>query len=368
MSRSNRESSAILEVYPPTSPADEGDALVAAAQRRRRKAREAKSALEANDATIADAISPDEIVPMHDDSDDELLPTSKRRRRSAPRTGSAATKEEEPKPSSPTVPPLKKRGPTAWNAFCICVALVVLVLSVAAMANLPRPLPVTNVRVTWLDGPRAPQAEVDAWLANFPEREQLADANGWVMDKLTKHLLAQPGVAEVRRITMVQQPSTSGGKANLGRVLQVEIGMRIPYMPGVLASGQRVWIDQDGVVLPGSLAGPTRRRPLLTSLEAGSLYLPAAVAMWRRLEPHLEQGAITAINCNDQLDDRGERGIVLYAQGNSRLIWGRPDEEKLGHDAEAKARDLIQTIRCQGDLSRVAVVNVRFAKPFYTLK
>ena len=259
------------------------------------------------------------------------------------------------------------RGPRAWTAACICAALAVAVLSTAAIANLPRALPVEDRPVvTWLEGPTANQREIDGWLASFPYRDQLAEANGWVMGKLADHLLAQPGVGEVRRIDLVYEPITSGGKNRLGRKLRIEMGMRRPYMPGVLASGQRVWIDADGVILPGSLTGPDKRRPLVRGLEDSPGSLRSAVEAWRRIEPYVDPNLVLGIHCSEALNDAGDRGIVMLTRTGTRLIWGRPDEDRFGRDTEAKARDLIHTIRCQGDLGRVAAVNVRFAKPFYT--
>ncbi|MBN8527379.1 MAG: hypothetical protein J0M02_18765, partial [Planctomycetes bacterium] len=274
--------------------------------------------------------------------------------------------EAAPTPAAANTPP--RSGPSAWAAACICAALALLVLSAAAVANLPKPLPVDRVQVTWLEGPRAPQREVDGWLAAFPGREQLAEANGWVMGKLAEHLLAQPGVGEVRAVRLLHDKAWTDGKPRLVRVLDIEMGMRRPYMPGVLASGGRVWVDREGVVLPGSLPGPDRRRPLLRQLEAGGANLRAAVEAWQLIEPQLDPQMIATIDCAAPIDDRGARGIVLNAVAGSRLIWGRPDETMLGRDAESKAKDLVHTIRCQGDLSRIASVNVRFAKPYYTLR
>lgn len=327
--------------------AAEAEALVEAAERKRRKPRRAAAGPEA---------APEAEPP-------EAKPATKRRKRK-PRDATAATAESDS--ALPAAPAPRPRGPSAWTAACICAALAVLVLSAAALASLPRPLPVDRVVVDWLEGPRASQREVDGWLAVFPEREQLAEANGWVMSRLADHLRAQPGVGEVRRLELRHKPAADGTRP--GRTLHVEMGMRRPFMPGVLASGQRVWLDADGVILPGTLPGPEQRRPLVRSLEAGAGLVRAAVDAWRRLEPALDPSLVTSIDCNDIIDERGERGIVLNTRANARLVWGRPDEERCGRDAEAKCRDLVHTLRCQGDLGRVAVVNVRFAQPYYTLK
>lgn len=295
------------------------------------------------------------------------------RRRRALRDATAATEPPvaEADTALPAVLPSHAgRGPGAWGAACICAALALAVISAAAAANLPRPLPIERVEVLWLEGPHAPRREVDAWLTSFPQREQLAEANAWVMGKLREHLLAQPGIGEIGRIAVRhEKAAAAGGGERLLRVLDVEVGMRRPYMPAVLASGARVWVDRDGIVLPGSLPGPERRRPLLRQIEAGGVAnLKAAVEAWRLVEPRLDGEVVTAIDCAAPLDERGVRGIVMIAASGCRLVWGRPDEQLLGRGPEAKAADLVHTLRCQGDLSRVAVVNVRFAQPFYTLR
>lgn len=337
--------------------AAEAEALVEAAERKRRKPRRAAEA----PAAAKDS------EPASEAAEEADPPSTKRKRRraaAAPRDATGATAADDDS-ALPATPAPRQRGPSAWAAACICAALAVLVLSAAALASLPRALPVDRVVVDWLDGPHATQREVDGWLATFPEREQLVEANGWVMSRLSEHLLAQPGVGEVRRLELRHEPAADG---RLGRTLHVEMGMRRPYMPGVLASGQRVWLDAEGVILPGTLPGPERRRPLVRDLEAGAGLVRAAVDAWRRLEPAIDPNLVTSIDCNDLIDERGERGIVLQTRANARLVWGRPDEERTGRDAEAKTRDLVHTLRCQGDLGRVAVVNVRFAQPFYTLK
>jgi len=327
-------------------PDDSGEALIAAAERKKRKPVDA--------APVAPVAS-----------------TRRRRKPAAPRDATAGTEPGEV-PAAP-VAALEQRpatggAPKAWTAVCVCAALALLVLSAAAAANLPKPLPVDRVLVNWLEGPRAPQREVDGWLDTFPSREQLSSANSWVMGKLSEHLLAQPGVGEVRSVRLKHDETVLNGRPRLVRVLEVEMGMRRPYMPGSLASGVRVWVDREGVVLPGTLAGPDRRRPLLRQLEYGGANLRAAVEAWQLIEPQLDPNLVATIDCAAPIDDRGSRGIVLNAAAGSRLVWGRPDESSLGRDPESKAKDLVHTIRCQGDLSRIAVVNVRFSKPFYTLR
>jgi hypothetical protein len=342
---------------PPPEPVDEidaqaeGEALVEAAENRRRRARKAAGKPEAEPAA-------------------EPSPSTRRRRRAAPapRDASVATEpgDEPPASAPPAASTPRPRGPGAWTAVLVCVALSVLVLSAAAASSLPKPLPVDQVQVQWLDGPRATPREVNGWLATFPERDQLAEANAWVMGRLSEHLLSRPGVGEVQSVRLRHDSRTIDGRTRAVRLLEVRMGMRRPFMPGVLASGARVWVDREGVVLPGSLPAPDRRRPFLRQIEAGSAQLRHAVEAWSVLEPQLEPGLVSTIECAAPLDERGAFGVVMTTVNGCRLVWGRPEDAMLGRDATARAADLVHTIRCQGDLSRIGSINVRFAKPFYT--
>jgi hypothetical protein len=59
---------------------------------------------------------------------------------------------------------------------------------------------------------------------------------------------------------------------------------------------------------------------------------------------------------------------VLYTRQGAKFIWGAPGEERFGVQSEDKVRDLVHTIKCQGDLSRIERINVRFKEPFYLLR
>ncbi|MBA3707376.1 MAG: hypothetical protein H0W83_00990, partial [Planctomycetes bacterium] len=161
-------------------------------------------------------------------------------------------------------------------------------------------------------------------------------------------------------------PEAKGGTR---RIMELVLALRQPVMPAVLATGERAWVDRDGRVLPGVLPAPAVKRPNLRGIEATSpTRVQAALAIWQTLESQLERGLVTDIVLNDTLDDRGSRGIVLYTRQGSRLVWGDPAEERYGVRADDKARELVHTIRCQGDLGRIAMINVRFNQPFFVLR
>ena len=256
-----------------------------------------------------------------------------------------------------------------WGIIAAAVLVTVVVLSFYAGSQAPEPMPVTGMRITFLPGPRLSDQEVLGWIRRFPNVDKLAEGAPWVLDRLAEFLRQQPVVAEVRQVSVVHQP-LDAKTDRLRRVLELVIGLRQPVLPVVLASGERGWVDAEGWLLPGSLPGPAVSRPVLRAIEWGGIAsVRAALALWKQLEPQIEPGLITDINLYDALDSNAsQRGIVLYTRQGSRLIWGRPGEERFGVKADDKIRDLVRTIRCQGDLSRVAAINVRFHQPFLLLR
>lgn len=294
-----------------------------------------------------------------------------------------------------------KTGIQIWTAAGICAATALLVLSLVAVGDAPVPLPVSNVTISWLPGPRVPDAEVLAWLKRCPQYEKLTVPNDWVLGKLADHLRSLPAVAEVRRVALFHEPGKINairrvpGKppvqvqvAGIRRTVEIQLALRQPYLPAVLKDGSRVWIDGEGIVLPGVLPSPGVQRPLIRQVEAGGRDgVRAAVDLWQRLEPQVEKGLVSDIVLADALDAQAPapaptasspalapppapvaRGIVLYTRQGARLVWGRPGEEQYGVTPEEKARDLVHTLKCQGDLSRIATINVRFKEPFYQLR
>lgn len=279
-----------------------------------------------------------------------------------------------------------RSGLRLWTALGIVGATALVMLSLIALGDVPAPLPVSNVSITWLPGPRVPDAEVMAWLRRCPQFEKLNNPNEWVLGKLADHLRALPAVAEVRQVRLFHEPGKMSavrrvpGKPpvlvqvdGLRRTVEIQLALRKPYLPAVLADRSRVWIDEDGVVLPGILPSPGVQRPMVRMLENGGKDgVKAAVDLWQRLEPQIEKGLVSDIVLNDVLDlpatPASPRGIVLYTRQGARLVWGHPGEEKFGVTPDEKVADLVHTLHCQGDLSRIAAVNVRFHEPFYLLR
>lgn len=262
---------------------------------------------------------------------------------------------------------VRRLGP--WGIAAVVLALSVVVGSVCALVMAPAPMPVGKLRVEYLSGPQLPERDVRTWLSHFPHRDKLKTGEPWVLEELATYLARLPAVEVVDRVEALHELLPDGSDV-LVRTLVIRFGLRSPEMPAVLATGERVWLDKDGRVLPGTMPSPGVRRPVVRDLERGGIEaVREAMSMWRELETKLEPQLVTDIRCDDTLDDTGnQRGIVLYTRQGTRLIWGRPGESRYGVRPSDKVNDVVRTIRCQGDLRRIAVINVRFGSPFFTLR
>lgn len=312
--------------------AEDGAALVAAAQRRRRE-------------------------PTPPAAPAEEPPPRRRHAKPAPADDSALA----------GVPAGVPSRWTPWGIAAGCLAALVLAGTIIGAVRAPAPQKVARIRPVWLDGPQVSYPEFLRWIWAFPLRDRLVDPTPWVLDRLVDHLRATPGVAAVRQVRLVHEPLPGGRR--LSRVAEVELALRVPYLPGVLADGRRVWLDRDGRVLPGILPAPKVARPVVRQIESGGRgAVDECIALWSRLEDALPPGLVSDILLADRLDETGARGIVLRTRPGARLVWGRPGDERFGIDSAAKCRDLVRTLRAQGDLTHIADINVRFREPFYTMR
>lgn len=355
--------------------AHEIEQLIAVAERKRK----------ANRIPLSEGLAQDAVAT--EVAEDEVEEGTKPVRRKAKRKARAAEPADEPAPSKGKHGPgLVTRGIHAgmngaqwtkngavrlgaWGCVAVAMITVLVVFSCYSIDKAPTPLPVSGFRVAWLPGPKLQKEEVLGWMRSFPQFTQLKEGRQETLDQLAVFLRARPMVSEVRTVSVVHEPSAQNPE-QLQRTLEVVMALRQPVMPVVLGTGERAWVDADGWLLPGSLAGPSVKRPVLRAIEwAGIDGVKSALSLWKRLEPQVEPGLITDIHLHDVLDKRGvSRGVVLYTRHGSRLIWGRPGEERFGVREEDKVRDLIHTIRSHGDLGRIAAINVRFKEPFSELR
>ncbi|MBA3686002.1 MAG: hypothetical protein H0W72_12305, partial [Planctomycetes bacterium] len=253
-----------------------------------------------------------------------------------------------------------------WGSAALAAGLTVCALAFASSSVTPPPAKLSGVRVDYVSGPKLPASDVLALLRGYPYRDRLVQPSRADLIELTGFLGAQPMVKEVHAIRTIDEPVE--GKAPR-RMLELSLSLREPRLPVVLATGSRAWLDEDGRILPGVLPGPTQPRPIVRGIEAGgTAAVREALWLWSRLEGRIEPGLITDIRLDDPLDLKNQRGLVLCTRQGSRVIWGRPGDERFGVEAEDKVSDLVHTIRCQGDLGQIAVINVRFKDPFFVLR
>jgi len=374
----------------PRDASDDAEDLLAAAARLKKQARRKPAAVEPGDDEMPDALfdelgddakrKPGKRMPLTDEAipalRGEVEPTRPRAKADKPKP----EKGDKAKPRKPAaVPGLVTKGVHAglasiglashagrqlgaWGMSALAAAGLVLGLSWNAAGTTPPPAPVGGVRVVYVDGPRIPERDLLALVRKFPgARQLLAQADRDTLVDLGDWLRDQPLVREVRQVRLVHQ---SDGKR---RTIEIALALREAVMPAILATGARAWIDAEGRILPPILPAPGGQpRPVLRGIETGGAErLSEALWLWARLEKQLEPGLVADIRLDDPLDLKDQRGIVLVTRQGSRLVWGQPGDVRFGIDRERKVRDLVHTIRCQGDLSRIATINVRFKDPVF---
>ena len=382
----------------PRDASDDADELLAAAARLKKQARR-KPAAELGDDEMPDALfdelgddeptkrKPGKRLPLTDESipalrgdADAVKPPA---RGDKPKADKAKPEKPKAKPRKVEVAPgLVTKGVHAglasiglasaagrrlgaWGIAALAAAGLVVGLTWNAAGTTPAPAPVGGVRVVYIDGPRIPERDLLALVRRFPAaRQLLTQGDRATLVELGDWLREQPVVREVRQVRLVHQ---SDGKR---RTVEISLALREAAMPAMLATGARAWIDAEGRILPAILPAPSGGpRPVLRGIETGGAErVREALWLWTRLEKKLEPGLVTDIRLDDALDLKDQRGIVLVTRQGSRLVWGLPDDTRFGIDPERKVRDLVHTIRCQGDLSRIATINVRFKDPVFTLR
>ena len=166
--------------------------------------------------------------------------------------------------------------------------------------------------------------------------------------------------------------------------LVLTLRLRQPVLPLRRAGGRIDWVDAEGRILPGELAGPEGEPRIHGVEDAPPEALAEVLALWPRLKAAMQELAasgrfrsegsgIDRILLHEPLSSRSgrsERGIVFVLAGPSgtRLVWGRPGEAAYGMSPERKLANFVHTLTCQGsrpeDLHRVQDINVRFPEPF----
>lgn len=246
------------------------------------------------------------------------------------------------------------RGWLAASALMLLVAL-----SAHAWRRAPSALgPVRLEQV----GMRVPRPVLARWVRDFPAYERLMrEPDQGLVEAFAASLRQRPAVAAVRRLGVEPRVTGTGQQE---RVITVDLALRRPVLALALAGGNRAWLAEDGVLLPGSFPGPAEA-PLVVGL-VDEAARDEVLALWRELGPRIGN-RVVRILCRRPLPGGGADGIELVTREGTRLVWGAPGESRYGLSIAEKARNLVHTLECQGDLRQVAMINVRFPEPFAVL-
>jgi len=244
------------------------------------------------------------------------------------------------------------------HAVAACVVAALIALSVHAGRAAPPPFARTPVVQ---EGERVPRALFLRWIREFPAFERLfLDGDADTLAAFTAHLRSRASVAEVKAVRFVWR----GEPAR--RVIAVDLEIRDPVLPIVFDDGRQAWIDAEGHFLDPELVGPDHAPPVYGH-RRGPAELAEVLSVWSFLWRELEEVGVVAIRCDRELGRGRGRGLVFETAAGTRLVWGGAGAARYGLSPEQKARNLVHAIRCQGDLARVAVIDVRFPRPRVTI-
>ncbi|MFM2092207.1 MAG: hypothetical protein RLZZ127_2696 [Planctomycetota bacterium] len=321
---------------------------------------------------------PTETAPPPSDGQ-ELVEAAQRRRRRAPRSRTRATAHDPDAPRPPQrkaedratrdtdpvgIPaPPSPRAAAAWLVAAACSAAALLVLCGFAHWHAPVRPAVRAVTWSFADGPRAPKAETDAWLARFPWRDQLGRPDAWVLDRLAAWLAEHPAVERVDRVAWDVAVGAKGPSGHLA----VEVALRRPELPVRMADNRAAWLDREGRLLPAALPGPAARRPLVRGIDGDAALRSAVAEAWATISAKVDPALISAIDADAPVDER-TRGIVMTTRHGTRILWGRPDDARYGIDPARKAEGLAHVLSSQGDPSRLAEINLRFRRESFRVR
>lgn len=247
-----------------------------------------------------------------------------------------------------------------WSLGVVVAATAVIALSAASWVRAPAGLALDGIR---FQGVQVPTLLQEQWLRGFHRfGEMRTKPDREVLDAFATHLAQQPSVGGVDAVELVWVEN--GPDQAPSRQVSVSLRLRKPVLPVQLAGGRRAWVDRDGVVLSPLLSGP-KGEPLVRGYEdGGPEAMRELLAVWPQLRERLPPGLVSAVYLDHPLGTGDQRGLVFMTKPGAQLIWGRPGEDRFGLTRERKIRNLVHTISCQGDLSKVDAINVRFGEPF----
>lgn len=257
--------------------------------------------------------------------------------------------------------------PRRWSLSTILLCMVaVTALALSVIAWRSAPPPTAHCVLTQPAG--VPRALFAQWVRGFPDSEALFSRPDLrTLESFAAYLGSQAAVREVRSIRL--EPGEGSHRGQM--VLQIDLALRKPILPVILATGERAWLSESGHLLPGVLDGP-QGQPLVRGIEyASAAVINELVAVWPDLSRSIHAfmpGLITEIRCDAPLGSSEQLGLVFVTQPGTLLTWGNPSEVRYGVSREQRLRNLVHTLRCQGDLRRVPEINVRFHEPFAVVR
>ena len=267
-------------------------------------------------------------------------------------------------------PAASEHGLPLVPVVSLVAALLSITLAVVGWQQAPK-----STHISDIEQPSGvPAAVMRRWLVGFPAFATLRkEADQELFHAFVDYLRDQPSVSAVNSVGV----AWLGTGDRRRRTLTWDITMRQPVLPVRLASGDLRWVDSEGVLLPGSLSGDAglpevKNYRASQRADGSSPALTVLLAIWPELRRELESIddlRLESIDLHHRLDEHSDRrGIVFQTQHGTKLIWGGPEEDRYGVDWPRRIRQLSHAIRCQGDLSQVAVVNARFTDPFTVAK
>lgn len=266
-------------------------------------------------------------------------------------------------------PPLRL-GLWGW----VAVVSLVAVLTTGAVSNLRAPTPITTAEYAFVstDGRHPPALLARQWLQRFgagegnlrnePDRELLL--------RFAEHLREQPAIERVDDIHLIWDRDRMGDPR---RVLRIVMQLRQPVLPVMLESGDQVWVDHEGRLLPGLIQGP-EGLPVIRGWRQGtSPALLEVLEFWPQLQAALvadgASGLIRQIHLDRPYHRRADQsGIVLETTDGTLIEWGAPGDARYGVGTDRKLAMFRYELQLHGDLSRVAVINLRFHQPTHVMR
>ncbi len=278
----------------------------------------------------------------------------------------------------------KNMSVSAWSG--VAAAVVMMTLTILAWNKTPEPphMPLSwhSFQVHTDDNQRLPDAIWRDYVNKYPKikswvikeegdkRSRFKNPSRTELENFAQYLKEQSTIASVNDIKLSYVEKENG----LQRAMYINVTLRSPSMPVILANGQKAWVDEEGILLPGLMPVPDayKDRPVVRGIEAHPEALKEVLSFWPDLEAVIEPDLITNIYLDRIMQRRtdgmeSQRGIVLISKQGTKILWGRPGDERFGLSHADKIRNLVRTLKSQGDLRNTEIIDVRHSDPKYIL-